>query len=256
MGKKRILIIGDTIIDHDVFLEASGLSLESPTLKTKFNKDTYKFGGASNVARYAREFGAQVTFITSLTKRMAEKYVLESQVHLLNVVSNLDTVKTRNYIYKGDNQYNYLQINRVNNTSCPTSFVKDLDFGKFDIVAISDYRCGLFSPNLVKKIRQNTKILFAASQLSDKKPNYDQYTEADYLVCNEAESLHIKDLTNVFVTLGEKGCSFNGKQYLGKSVKAKQTIGAGDVFYAALLVTGSPVIANDMSSKYVAGEIL
>ena len=30
----KLLIIGDTIIDKNVFVEASGLSLESPTLKT------------------------------------------------------------------------------------------------------------------------------------------------------------------------------------------------------------------------------
>ena len=109
MGKKRILIIGDTIIDHNVHLKAVGLSLESPTLKTTFHNEIYNFGGASNVARYAAKFGAQVTFITSLTKMMAQKFVLESQVELLNVVSNLDTVKTRNYIHKGDYQYNYLK---------------------------------------------------------------------------------------------------------------------------------------------------
>ena len=132
MGKKRILIIGDTIIDHNVYLEAVGLSLESPTIKTTFNKESFNFGGASNVARYAAKFGAQVTFITSLTKMMAQQYILENQVELLNVISNFDTVKTRNYIHKGDNQYNYLQINRVNETLCPIDFIEDINFDKFD----------------------------------------------------------------------------------------------------------------------------
>ena len=32
----KYLIVGDTIIDEDVSLEAVGLSLESPTLKTTY----------------------------------------------------------------------------------------------------------------------------------------------------------------------------------------------------------------------------
>ena len=254
MGKKNLLIIGDTIIDHDIYSEAIGLSLESPTLKTVFVKENFDFGGASKVATYASIFGANVTFISSMTKKMAQQYISNNKVELLNVVSKRDTIKTRNYISNGDNTYNYLQINKLNNTCCKVSFIKDLDFKKFDLVAISDYRAGLISVNLINKIRQYAKVFFAASQLSDKDPNYKNYVNADYLVCNENEALHLKNLHNVYITLGEKGCSFNGKIYPGKSVKVEKTIGAGDIFYAALLATGSPQTANELSSKYVAGE--
>ena len=33
----KFLIVGDTIIDEDIFLIASGISLETPTLKTTYD---------------------------------------------------------------------------------------------------------------------------------------------------------------------------------------------------------------------------
>ena len=47
----NFLIVGDTIIDEDVFLIASGISLETPTLKTVYDTRKIKFGGAANVAK-------------------------------------------------------------------------------------------------------------------------------------------------------------------------------------------------------------
>ena len=32
----KYLVVGDTIIDEDIFLKAAGISLESPTLKTTY----------------------------------------------------------------------------------------------------------------------------------------------------------------------------------------------------------------------------
>ena len=47
----KFLIVGDTIIDEDIFLIASGISLETPTMKTVYDTNRVKYGGAANVAR-------------------------------------------------------------------------------------------------------------------------------------------------------------------------------------------------------------
>ena len=59
----KYLIVGDTIIDETVELN-SGLSLESPTLKTTPVDRYYDYGGAANVAKYLSKFGRDVTFAT------------------------------------------------------------------------------------------------------------------------------------------------------------------------------------------------
>lgn len=45
----KYLVVGDTIIDENVYLIANGLSLESPTIKTVFDKRSINYGGAANV---------------------------------------------------------------------------------------------------------------------------------------------------------------------------------------------------------------
>jgi bifunctional ADP-heptose synthase (sugar kinase/adenylyltransferase) len=253
MGKKNILIIGDTIIDHDIFLDAIGLSLESPTLKTIFKDEKYAFGGAANVARFAAKLGAEVTFVTSMTKEKAQYFVTEYSIKLINLNSLSDNIKSRNYIKKGDEQYNFLQVNNYNKEICSMEFIKKVNFNNFDVVAISDYRCGFLVEEIIDFIRQQSKILYAASQLSDKKSNYEKYHLADFLVCNEEESKYIENLKNVYITLGKNGCTFNGINYPSNSVNVVRTIGAGDVFYAAILTTESPISANEFASKYVSG---
>ena len=70
MGKilknKKVLLIGDTIIDRNVYLEAVGLSLESPTMKANYIDDSISFGGAANVAKHLSYMCEQVCFVTSL----------------------------------------------------------------------------------------------------------------------------------------------------------------------------------------------
>jgi sugar/nucleoside kinase (ribokinase family) len=253
MGKK-ILIIGDTIIDHDIFLDAIGLSLESPTLKTIFKNEKYAFGGAANVARFAAKLGAEVTFVTSMTQEKALHFIAENSINLINLNSFSDNIKSRYYIKKGDQQYNYLQVNHYNEEQSTKEFVEKISFNNFDSVAISDYRCGFIVEEIINLIRDKAKILYVASQLSDKKSNFEKYQMADYLICNETESKYIENLKNVYITRGKNGCTFNGINYPGKPVNGLRTIGAGDVFYAAILTTESPTIANEFASKYVSGD--
>ena len=48
----KYLVVGDTILDETIELEACGLSLESPTIKTSLVTRMTDYGGAANVAKY------------------------------------------------------------------------------------------------------------------------------------------------------------------------------------------------------------
>ena len=64
----KFLIVGDTIIDEDIFLIASGISLETPTMKTVYDTNRVKYGGAANVARRLADYDLDVTFLTSISE--------------------------------------------------------------------------------------------------------------------------------------------------------------------------------------------
>lgn len=249
----NLLLIGDTIIDKNIYLEATGLSLESPTIKTKYVSENLSYGGAANVAKFCSVFGLKVTFITSVkdsTKKDLEK---KYNINIINIEQQKENIKSRFYIKKGDNIYNYLQINDVNTEEAKQT--SHLDLKGYHSIAVSDYRCGLLTDELKKIIQKQKCEKFVASQISSNNPNFDSYKKVDYFVCNENESQYLSNLHNVYITKGSGGCEFNGKIFPSEKVTPVQTIGAGDCFYAALLAFRNPNIANEMAKKYVLGKL-
>ena len=58
----KYLVVGDTILDEDIYLKAVGLSLESPTIKTTYDSKRINYGGAANVARFLKKFDKKSFF--------------------------------------------------------------------------------------------------------------------------------------------------------------------------------------------------
>ena len=275
MGKNvKLLLVGDTIVDHNIFLSATGLSLESPTLKTNFVREEIKFGGAANVAKYASLLGAEVTFITSLANKNYQNiFNNRYDIETIFVPQEKVNVKKRFWVERGSTTYKYLQINDVN-PDTPQKTISNLSTSvnkrNYDIAAISDYRCGLVNKHLADNIKKLECEKYAASQISSKTSNFKNYRGFDCLVMNNSEAItctnkkdykfeDFKDLDckRVLVTLGEDGAqvisSNTVKRYhLIDTLPAKNVIGAGDAFYAAFLVSDGDVeYANDFASYYV-----
>ena len=246
----KYLVVGDTIVDEDIFLKASGLSLESPTLKTTYTTTKVNYGGAANVAKFLTEMDMDVTFITSLSP----KYVEMLDLKVKTFYQGKDNIKKRYWVTHGDSTYKYLQINDVNDGSiCP---IIDVDVSDYDVIAFSDYRCGFISDEFILRCLSSGKKTYASSQISSHPSNYHRYMECDYIVCNETESKFVERDNNVCITKGRRGCSLNGVEYFPFPVNTVvNTIGAGDCFYAAFLATGDPDYANRRAAEFVESEI-
>lgn len=248
----KFLIIGDTIIDEEILLEAKGLSLETPTIKTDFISSKSYFGGAANVAKNLILDDHEVFFLTSLSK---EKLKLFSQkyptIKVFNFFQGKDNIKSRYWIQHGDSKYKYLQINNINNFNQKAN-LKNLDFNKFDVVAFSDYRCGFITSDLIYKCIHSSCKTYASSQISSKPSNYKQYEDIDIIVCNEKEASFIDRTDNICITKGDQGCFFNGVDYEACKIKKPlNTVGAGDCFFAAFLIAEDPIFANKRAAKFL-----
>jgi len=246
----KYLVVGDTIVDENIFLQAIGLSLESPTIKTIVKERKFDFGGSANVAKYLRKFGGDVTFATSICDEYQQIFESHYGIPVKNFYQGNDNVKSRYWITHGDQTYKHLQINDVNSEFSKT-FLENFDIDEYDIIAFSDYRCGFISESFIKHVTDSGKITYASSQISGSKSNYDRYFEIDYIVCNENESKFVDRKINICITKGAGGCNMNGVDYNGYSTNVVNTIGAGDCFYAALLASGDPNFANRKASEYV-----
>ena len=250
----KCLIIGDTIIDIDVNLKAIGLSLESPTLKTEYKNETIKYGGAANVARHLSLLGADVSFYTSLSTKSAEDLRKQSGIkRIINTKQKSENSKTRYYVQHGNSTYKYLQLNRTNDSQLESEH--PIDFKKYDLIAFSDYRCGLIDKEIVQKAEKSKKKTFAASQISSKKSNFDIYQNMNFIVCNKNESNYISNISNVIITDGNNGCYFNNKYYPTEPFKSENIIGAGDCFYAAFIFHQDCDKANSYALKCIKTKI-
>jgi bifunctional ADP-heptose synthase (sugar kinase/adenylyltransferase) len=251
---KKVLIIGDTIIDKDVNLKAIGLSLESPTIKTSFVNRGINYGGAANVAKYAAYFGLNVTFVTCMTKDSEIDFLKKNKLKIINLNDKIENEKIRYYINHGNERYKHLQINNTNKEHLDLSFHIDMD--EYDIIAFSDYRCGIISEKMIEDAAKSTAKTFGASQVSSYQSNFEMYLDMDFLVCNEHEATSFLRRNNVVITKGEKGCEINGVDYAAPDIEnPKNIIGAGDCFYAAFLAYEEPNQANSMAAAYVCGSL-
>ena len=251
---KKVLIIGDTILDKDVYLKAIGLSLESPTIKTSYCGENINFGGAANVARLASRFGLDITFVTYMTSKSEESFLKQNKIKLINLNNKIENLKTRFYINHGDEKYKYLQINNTNNKR--HQFNLEENMNKYDIIAFSDYRCGTISKKMILDSIKSSAKTFGASQVSSRESNIEKYQDIDFLVCNKFEATWFSRRKNVIITQGSKGCEINGVNYQSPLIEVpKNTIGAGDCFYAAFLAYEDPIKANQRASEYVQGII-
>lgn len=251
----RVLVVGDTIVDENIYCDASGLSLETPTMKANFKSCDALLGGASNLASQLAKLGVQVDFFSSCT----EKYLpfLEgASFNFVGFTSDFKSVKTRFWLSRGGEKYKYFQLNTLTEFSNEDDILKKLSesvtLTAYDKVIVSDYRLGLINKNLCDYVAMNSNFSIGASQLSDNDPNYGWFDDFNLIVCNEQEAKFVKRTNGVCVTLGEAGCMLNGKTYRAQKINAKNVIGAGDAFLAGFCASdGDPDFANSHAAKYL-----
>ncbi|MEM0465201.1 MAG: PfkB family carbohydrate kinase [Candidatus Pacearchaeota archaeon] len=288
---KKILVIGDSILDKYIYGTALGLSLETPTLKGKKEKIEYSFGGAGNVVENILELGSQCTFITLLgedSESLIYNNFKNDNLELIKIIekNRFCTIKERHYMSKGTITYKVLQWDQLDNKEISTESVNKVLhlvnklISSFDMVLLIDYRHGMMSKFLIHSIieisKQNKKKIIASSQVSESKSNHLDYSGSDLIVMNkkEAESIdenfsekNIQSLANklnsdVCVTFGNKGSIlyYKGKLYFKSSIKVNEvdSCGAGDSFLAAFSVSGldSPESSLEIANIWAGLSVL
>jgi len=269
-GQKKVLVIGDTIVDHYVRGTLLGTSAETPTIVAREIGEEFSLGGAFLVCRNLLQLQAQVRFISLLGKDREAQFV-ESFEHpnfeLLSV-SDPDrktTVKRRYWV----DGYKLLQFDQLDERPLSLEHQEEVvsivskEIASASAVILSDYRHGLLTegliPRLVSLVTESGKPLYVDSQVSQKKANHALYHGAEYMclnrkeacaVCPELESelqfeplLQTLGSKNIIIKDGERGsiAHIEGKEYSTAAYPANvvDTCGAGDAFLAAFSLTDS-----------------
>jgi D-beta-D-heptose 7-phosphate kinase/D-beta-D-heptose 1-phosphate adenosyltransferase len=285
--QKKILVVGDLILDvyhHGRYLGQSLANPETPVAHR--HASTYAWGGAGFVVRNLLALGGSVTFITSVgvddfTKKANEFTHRKLKKIFLPISKKPTTVKQRFWI--GDRQL--LGWHQYDNSPLSTSLEKELlalvrsELPAAGKVVIADYRHGLLSASLAKKIialcAQASVPLYVDSQVSySSSTNHVWYTGADLFCLNQKEAKSIdssfdarKPLPSlkrlqqllgasaVVVKLGADGSiALLGDEYIKTNAHVIQEIdatGAGDAFLAALALGVHPPRPQDLAEANI-----
>lgn len=235
---KKILIVGEACLDKFVYCHAERLAPDLPVPVLRVIEETENPGMAANMHRNVRNIYPQVDLYTN---------------------EGWEKVTKTRYVHRNTN-HTFIRIDAE--PSIERINVRKVPLHDYDLIAISDYNKGFLTEDDIRHICENHDMVF----IDTKKVLGDWALKAKYIKINnyeyERSKPHIgNDLKKKIVyTKGDQGAFFKGKNYpVKKKVEVKDVTGAGDSFFAALLVkylqTGNIekaiAFANECASEVV-----
>ena len=289
--KKKILVIGDIMLDNYYFGKSSRISPEAP-VPILLEKNSKKVpGGASNVALNLVSGGEEVTIMSIIGNDVAGEDLIKILKDKKIDTSLIIKDKSRPTIVKnrfiGQNNMQMFRFDQESNDRLSDKLSDELyqllkdKIKNFDLVIISDYNKGLLNnvntPKYIKLANDNNiKVL-----IDIKEPDYNKYKNA-YVIKPNLDELRmitkmkvedkkdifnackaLKDNTNcnyVLVTLGADGmCLYDGEKLTNIECVSREVYdvtGAGDTVISYLgigIVNGNSIIDSAYISSYAAG---
>ncbi len=262
---KKVLVVGDLMLDEYLIGTAERISPEAPVPIILCEKRTYGAGGAANTAMNLLTLGAQVTVCGIVGDDWAgeklRSLLTEQGLDITGVLidpTRPTTLKTRIVAQSQQVARVDLESRKALNGSLEASLrgvAKELGRER-EAVVVSDYAKGVVTASLCFGLRQlKGKALLTAGP---KPSNIAHFLGFDYLSLNRTEALaSVNGAVSVFeagqklsagsetqgvvITLGSEGCALFAKGRLIKQlptlrVQVYDVAGAGDTFLAALVL--------------------
>jgi rfaE bifunctional protein kinase chain/domain len=286
---RKILVVGDLILDKYLFGEVERISPEAPVPIVDIKEETLKLGGASNVAWNISKLGGKAYIVGVIGNdengKILKRLLKEKNIEDLSVVDNdrLTTEKTR--VIAVSQQL--LRIDRENRKSLSAEVLDKIKKKILDVkndiegIIISDYGKGVITYELMEFLKNLNLPIFV-----DPKPsNFHLYKKTTIMTPNKKEAYEcvkmnkenpielvgekiLKELeTNqLLITLGAEGMAlFENDKITRIPAKAKKVFdvtGAGDTVISVLALAKlsggtwlESAILSNLSAGYVVGEI-
>ena len=200
---KKILLIGETIIDEYVYCTPVGKSGKEPIMvNKKINSERYS-GGVITIANHLSSISKKIKILTylgdkktelkfiksSLQKNVSIEYIKKEKSPTI-VKSRLVDRYSKNKIIGlydiNDNELNIKEENKIIN-------YLNKNINKFDMVLAVDYGHGLLTEKIINLIQKKSKFLAVNTQLNALNSSFHsifKYKKINYLCIHEGELRH------------------------------------------------------------------
>ena len=281
----NICVIGDCMLDHYIWGDVERISPEAPVPVVNIDKDTYRLGGACNVALNLKQMGCNVFLVglmgqdsagDRLRSLLEENGIAVSENNFHREVKTI--VKTRVIVRNQQlcrlDRESFFAENQTHNLM---QWLSD-EIHNFDAVIVSDYNKGTISQALLDLLLdlKKQKNFFLAI---DPKPVHElDYSGADLLKPNRSEALQLSGilpkphmpfplnavakrileryhLKYLAITLGNEGLALlnadnEGRVYPAQDREVFDVSGAGDTALAALVVAFCLKMPMDVAATF------
>lgn len=209
-SRKRILVVGDVMVDHWVHGQIEGCQDGCPKFVSKLYTKTP--GGAGNAYNSLSRWDVDIQLFGQLGMDRPNKW------RFINTQGEIT--------FRYDNEEVYRRNNDVN------EIIKDINHS--DGVLISDYDKGYLTPKIVREI-VDTCNKYGIPCVADVKRHPDVYAGA--ILKGNVDWCNSNQIADV-VTRGDQPPSVNGVQHINKlpPVECVNHVGAGDCFAAHLVL--------------------
>ncbi len=265
LKNKKILIIGDLILDEYLFGDVERISPEAPVPILNVKETDKRLGGAANVALNCSSLGCKVDII-SVTGDDKNGDVLINKLSKNNITCFIEKNNKYKTIKKTRVISNSQQILRIDDEKEPPQLTnKTISIFRerietSDIIIFSDYGKGILKklPDLIKIAKEHTKICL----VDPKGPDIKKFKGTDILTPNMREikilmgsnynkknfkknifeMMEKNKICNIVLTKGREGISLfqlKDKQEFkieGRPSEVYDVTGAGDTVISVLSV--------------------
>jgi D-glycero-beta-D-manno-heptose-7-phosphate kinase len=271
IARLRILVVGDVMLDHYIWGDATRISPEAPVPVVDIARDSWTAGGAANVALNIASLGASCT-VAGFIGRDEAGTKLATILHSRKIAT-VHTPGEAPTILKTRVLVQHQQLCRLDREAPPTAYhvpapkIEPLlarHVEACDAVILSDYAKGILTDELVARA---TKLARAARKFIalDPKPKRRlAFHGLDLITPNKRESLQLAGLEpaphapfpapevcarlhelyatkHLVITLGEEGMLLSSNGRIAKTIPtaAREVFdvsGAGDTSLAALVL--------------------
>jgi rfaE bifunctional protein kinase chain/domain len=290
----RILVVGDVMLDHYVWGDATRISPEAPVPVVDIARDSWTAGGAANVALNIASLGAECVVAGFIGQDEAGERltsILErNKIEIILTPGDAPTiVKTRVLVQ-------HQQLCRLDREAAPVAYqfpaakAKALlakEIAGCDAVILSDYAKGIVSDELVQRVTQLAREAGKFIALDPKPKRKLAFRGLDLITPNKREALQLAGIEppphtpfpaaevcarlhelyqtkHLVITLGEDGMLLSSDGAILKTIPtaAREVFdvsGAGDTSLAALVLAlsaGAPLETAAQFANAAAGVVV
>jgi D-beta-D-heptose 7-phosphate kinase/D-beta-D-heptose 1-phosphate adenosyltransferase len=291
---KRILVVGDLMLDRFIWGSVSRISPEAPVPVVEIRKESTCLGGAANVATNIRSLGGTPVPLGILGDDFEGKRLREEFRRLGSPLGGLIVEKGRPTSIKTRIIAHHQQVcrtDREDRSPIPASLQSRIAdrfraaLPSVDAVVVSDYAKGLITAPLLKQILPLAKAARKIVCIDPKLRDFSVYRPATIITPNAAEAEHASGVAisgtqdliragkkilrqsgieHLLITRGEEGMAlFESNSRVTHIPTVAQEVfdvtGAGDTVISTLalsLVSGLSMLAAAVLSNIAAGIVV